>query len=160
MLGVATLRVVTCTEDGRVAQISGAISAPAVGLVAILNSVIRIAVRGRRVERAPLVLAVSLFAPFIYRSPFYTARRQLIVLRLSTLPPPFGPMPLLLCLQNGAVWQEVSDAPAVLAPHVAVDVPGCLHGDAAACNRLGVGRARRAVNEYIIYVDFSPILYC
>ena len=28
---------------------------------------------------------------------------------------------------------------------------GCLHGDAAACSRLGVGRAQKAVDEHGIY---------
>ena len=48
-LGVASRRVVTCAEDGRVARMSDVISAPAAGLV-VLNSAIRIAVLDRLVE--------------------------------------------------------------------------------------------------------------
>ena len=61
--------VVTCNKDDMTAGMSGTVSAPAVGFVVVLNSAIRIAVRGRRVERASLVLVVipsSLFR----RSPF------------------------------------------------------------------------------------------
>ena len=61
-------------------------------------------------ERVPLVLAVSPF-PRLFAIHLFTARRQLVVLRLSVLPPLFGSMPLLLFLQDGAVWQKVSDAP-------------------------------------------------
>ena len=90
------------------------------------------------------MLAVSPF-PHLFAIHLSAARRLLIVLGLSALPPPIGPMPLLLCLQDGAVWREVSDAPAVAASHVAVGVSGCLHGDTAACDRLGAGRARKIV---------------
>ena len=45
----------------------------------------------------------------------------------------------------------MSDAPAVAAPHVVVGVSGCLHGDAAACHQLEVGRARKAVEKHGVY---------
>ena len=45
-LEISTRRVVTYTEDSRVARISGEVSAPAVGLVVMLNSAIRVAVHG------------------------------------------------------------------------------------------------------------------
>ena len=134
--------MVACTEDGRVARISGSISTHTIGLVVVLNSAIRVAVRGRLVGRVPLVLAVSPFPP-LFAIRLFTVKSHLIVLRLSALPQPFGPMPLLLRLQDGVVWQKVSDAPAELAPHATVGVPGCLHGDTAACNRLGVGKVRK-----------------
>ena len=115
--------MVTCTEDGRVARTSGAISAPAVGLAVVLHSAIRVAVRGRLVKRVPLVLTVSPF-PLLFTVGLFPARRQLNVLRLSVLPLPFGPMLLLFCFQDGAIWQEVLDAPALLTPHENVCVPG------------------------------------
>ena len=71
------------------------------------------------------------------------AGRLLIVLRVSVLPPTIGTMPLILRLQDDAHWQEVSEAPAVVSLYVAVSVSGCLHGNAAASDRLEVGRARR-----------------
>ena len=60
-------------------------------------------------------------------------------------------MPLLFWLHDGALWQEVSDAHAVALLHVAVDVSGCLHGDAAACYRLGGGRALKDVDKHGVY---------
>lgn len=63
------------------------------------------------------------------------------------LPPLITLMLVLLCLQDGAVLYEVSDALAVVAPlHVAAVVPDRLHGVAAACDRLGVGRMRKFVD--------------
>ena len=96
------------------------------------------------------MLAISPF-PHLPTFRLFTARHLLIVLRLSALPPPVGPMPLLIFLQNGAVWQEMSDAFAVAAPHFSVGMSSCLHGDAATCDRVGVGRTREAVNEYGVY---------
>ena len=60
-LGVTTLRAVMCAENGKVARVSGSISALVVGLVVLLNSAISVAVRGRRMERTLLMLAVSVF---------------------------------------------------------------------------------------------------
>ena len=77
----------------------------------------------------------------------------MIMLRLRALPPPTGPMPLLLCLQDSALWQEISDASAIVSPHASVDVSGYLHGDATACDLLGVGRARKYVEEYGVCVS-------
>ena len=53
--------MVTCFEEGRVAQISSATSTPTVGFVVFLKSAIRVAMRGRRLERALLLLVVSFF---------------------------------------------------------------------------------------------------
>ena len=149
-LGVATQRVVTCTEDGRVAQMSGAISAPTVSLVGVLNPAIHVAVRGWRVEGAPLVVAVSPFL-CLFAVLLFGVRRLLIELRLSALSPLTGPLPSLLCLQDNAVWQEVSDTPAAVALHVADGMSVCLHGDAAIWDRFGVGKGRRAVDEHGVY---------
>ena len=41
--------------------------------------------------------------------------------------------------------------PAVSAPHVARSVSGCMHGDATACDRLGKGRVRKAVDEHGVH---------
>ena len=102
MLAVAAWSVVICTKDGRVTRRSGVISSPTVGLIVVLISAIRFAVCGRLVERAPMVLAVYVF-PRLFAVRLLAARRLLILLRLSALPPPIGTMPLLLCLQDGAV---------------------------------------------------------
>ena len=45
----------------------------------------------------------------------------------------------------------MSNAPAVVAPHVAVGLSGCLPDDATVCNQLGVGRARKAVDQHGVY---------
>ena len=113
--------MITCTEDGKVARIRDAISAFIVGLVVLLKSAICVAVYGKFVEQVPLVLAVSVF-PYLFTVCVFAARPLLIVLRISALPPPIRPIPLPLCLQGSAVWQEVFDAAAVAAPHVAVGV--------------------------------------
>ena len=42
----------------------------------------------------------------------------------------------------------MSDATAVVAPHVAVGVSDCLHVEAAVCHRLGVERTRKAADEH------------
>ena len=73
--------VATCNQDDRVAGMSGIVSAPAVELAVVLNSAIRITVRGRRVERAQMVVAVIPFPPFprLFAVRLSVARRLLIV---------------------------------------------------------------------------------
>ena len=92
----------------------------------------------------------------LVRCNLFTARRLLIVLKVSVLPPTIGPMPLILCLQDDAHWQGVSEAPAVVSQHVAVSVSGCLHGDAAACDRLLVGRAQKSIDEHGANIHHQP----
>ena len=66
------------------------------------------------------------------------------------LTPRIGPTPVLL-LQDGAVLRDVSESFAVVAPHVNVGVPHHLHGNAAACDRLSVDRARKVVDVNSVY---------
>ena len=55
------------------------------------------------------MLAASSF-PHVFAFLLFAVRHLLIMSTLSALPPPIRPMPLLLCLQDGAAWQEISDA--------------------------------------------------
>ena len=57
-------------------------------------------------------------------------------------------------LQSGTVLYDVIGALfAVAAPlrSTAVVVPGCLHGDAAACDQTESGRTREVVDVYTVY---------
>lgn len=76
-------------------------------------------------------------------------RRVLVELKLNTL---VGPIMVLPRLKNDAVFYEVSDAFAVVAPHATAVVPGHLHGDAAACDWLEVGRMRKAADINGLYL--------
>ena len=69
---------------------------------------------------------------------------------LILLTPRIGPTPVLL-LQDGAVLRDVSESFAVVALHVTAGVPHHLHGNAAACDRLSVDRARKVVDVHSVY---------
>ena len=64
--------------------------------------------------------------------------------------PRIGPTPVLL-LQDGAVLRDVSESFAVVALHVTAGVPYHLHGNAAACDRITVVRARKVVDVHSVY---------
>ena len=66
------------------------------------------------------------------------------------LTPRIGPTPVLL-LQDGAVQRDVFESFAVVALHVTAGVPHHLHVNAAACDRLSVDRARKAVDVHSVY---------
>ena len=66
------------------------------------------------------------------------------------LTPRNGPTPVLL-LQDGTVLRDVSESLAVVALHVAAGVPHHLHGNAAACDRISVDRARKVVDVHSVY---------
>ena len=62
-----------------------------------------------------------------------------------------GPTPVVLVLQDGAILYDVSDSFAVVSLHFTVVVSHHLHGDAAACDRLRVERARKIVDVRSVY---------
>ena len=119
---------------------SGTVSVPAVGFVMASNSAIRVDLRGQLGKRASLVFAISPF-PRLFVVNFFAARRPLIVERSSAIPPPIGPMPLVLCIYQGAVWKRVSDDSGVAAPH----------DDIAVCDWVGVETTRRTVEKHGAY---------
>ena len=95
---------------------SDAISAPGIGLVVVvLIPIIRLVVRGRLVERPPLVL-VNSFIFCLFAICLFSASCMLIVLGLRALPLPIGHIPPLLFLQDDEGWQDVPDPPAVVFP--------------------------------------------
>ena len=61
-----------------------------------------------------------------------------------------GPTPVLL-IQDGAVLRDVSESFAVVALHVTAGVPHHMRGNAAACNRVTIGNARKVVDEHSVY---------
>ena len=61
---------------------SDTISASAVGMVVVLSPAIRLAVRGRLVERVPLVIAVSSF-PCLFTFRPFTARHLLVCVEVE-----------------------------------------------------------------------------
>ena len=82
------------------------------------------------------------------------------------LTPRIGPTPVFL-LQDGAVLRDVSESFAVVALHVTAGVPHHLHGNAAACDRLSVDRARKIVDVHSVYHvpnvfqhKVSPLVEC
>ena len=66
------------------------------------------------------------------------------------LTPRIGPT-LALLLQDDAVLRDVSESFAVVALHVNSGVPHHLHGNAAACDRRSVDRARKVVDVHSVY---------
>lgn len=141
---------VRCTEAGRVTRVSGTITIPLVGLVAMLNTALRVTVSSWLVQRAPLLPAVS-SCPWVSTSDLFVARCMLPVLQMNVLHPLVALMPLLLCLQGVAVMNEMSDTLATVTLHAAPVVHGCLHGDAMAWDELVVRRAREIVGVYSVY---------
>ena len=69
---------------------------------------------------------------------------------LMLLTPRIGPT-LALLLQDDAVLRDVSESFAVVALHVNSGVPHHLHGNAAACDRRSVDRARKVVDVHSVY---------
>ena len=67
---------------------------------------------------------------------------------MMLLTPLIGPTSVLLF---GAILCDLSDSFAVVAPHVTAVVPHHLHGDAAACDRLSVERARKLVDVHSVH---------
>ena len=66
------------------------------------------------------------------------------------LTPRSGPTPVIL-LEDGAVLRDVSESFAVVELHVMAGVPHHPHGNAAACDRLSVDRARKVVDVHSVY---------
>ena len=69
---------------------------------------------------------------------------------LMLLTPRVGPTPVLL-LQDGAVLRDVSKSVAAVALCITAGVPHHLHGDAVACDRISVDRARKVVDVHSVY---------
>ena len=143
--------MVTCTEGGRVARISGAISAPAVHLVVVLNLTIHVAVWSRLVGRVQLVLVVSPFPP-LFAVHLFTARRQLIVLRLSVLHPPFGSgrcfFPFRI-VQSG--WRCLTSLQYLHRTSLLVSPASCIAMPRPAAGLKWEGRERLAVDKHGMY---------
>ena len=65
------------------------------------------------------------------------------------LTPRIGPT-LALLLQDDAVLRDVSESFAVVALHVTAGASYRLHGNAAACDRLSVDRARKVIDVHSV----------
>ena len=89
---------------------------PSVGLVAVLNAAICVAMSSRLVERTPLMLAAS--------HCLYVVSCGLTRLILSMLFPLIVSLPVLFCFQGGAVLFKMPNTLTIVAPHLIAVVPG------------------------------------
>lgn len=71
------------------------------------------------------------------------ARRVLVPSRLNLL---ISTIPVLLRVKDDAVLYKVPNAPAIVALQVLTIVSSRLHGDAAVCDWLGVGKTQHVAN--------------
>ena len=153
-----------CGERDRLVDLaSGRVGATGVCTAdTMLGAAIRIAMRSAHMQRAQLI---SIY-PLSSRLLILRFRGEASAAFADVADPRIGSTPVLL-LQDGAVLRNESKSFAIGSLHVTAGVPHHLNGNAAACDRLSVDRARKIVDLHSVYHvpnvfqhNVSPLVEC